>query len=221
MPYRLALLLIAAGPLLPTGPAQAEAPAHGRLRLTAVAQPASDPRAYLQAARVAVQRNRLDVAQDSLERAETRLLEVAATPAQAPPFVQRAVAEIGTARQSLQVCDRGSATRAINDALLALEPPAAAGAVPRSAATNEPIDLPAPARSPPPVLAAILPPPPPEMLYRQLPGHWQLEGARSVWVEPERKPSPVELRPVVPGTRVWNGDRWVFDPPHFVRDYGR
>ena len=79
----------------------------------------------------------------------------------------------------------------------------------------------------PPVVASPLPPPtsvvvaPPEVLTPPvtralLPGHWQLDGARYVWVPPETRLRPVQLRPLVLGENVWKDGRWVYVPTHYV-----
>jgi hypothetical protein len=48
-----------------------------------------------------------------------------------------------------------------------------------------------------------------------MPGHWQLEGARYLWVPPETVPRPVEYRPFIGGRYVWRGGEWVWVPAHW------
>ena len=90
------------------------------------------------------------------------------------------------------------------------------------AACAQPIPLtPAPIMttplSPPiPIVAApavVLPPPVTKAL---LPGHWQLEGARYVWVPPETRLRPVQLRPLLLGENVWKDGKWVYVPTHYA-----
>ena len=80
----------------------------------------------------------------------------------------------------------------------------------------------------PPVVARPLPPPsqvvtevpvivlPPPVTKALLPGHWQLEGARYVWVQPETRLRPVQLRPLLLGENVWKDGKWVYVPTHYA-----
>lgn len=72
------------------------------------------------------------------------------------------------------------------------------------------------AASPPPSPPLTMPIPPPAVLYRLEAGHWQLQGARSVWVEPQSIPQRVSVEPLVPSRQVWIGDRWILVPEHFA-----
>jgi len=96
-----------------------------------------------------------------------------------------------------------------------------AGAGPRLAAAqpNEP--------HPTAVMSAPLPvaPTPPSVVQPMvtsalLPGHWQLEGARYVWVPPDKEPRPVVYRPLIEGRYVydWGAGSWVWNPLHFGGD---
>lgn len=60
------------------------------------------------------------------------------------------------------------------------------------------------------------PPPPPPVTYALVPGHWQLQGARYVWIPPDRVPRLVVDRVLVPNHYVWRGGRWVFVPQHYA-----
>ena len=77
------------------------------------------------------------------------------------------------------------------------------------AAWAQPISL-----TPAPIVATPIPPPipvvtapavvlPPPVTEALLPGHWQLEGARYVWVPPETRLRPVQLRPLLLVENVW------------------
>ncbi len=78
-----------------------------------------DPRrAFLEAARRALEAGRIEEAREAIERAETRLLNAPAAPVQASsPERQDAVLAIGEARRALAAHDRQGAIRAIDDAL--------------------------------------------------------------------------------------------------------
>ena len=103
------------------------------------------------------------------------------------PDDRRAMLDIGVARQALAAGDRAGTLRAIDDAL----------AAPYLVARRAP-PLPATAS---PVADVTLPPPdPPPVTYALLPGHWQLEGARYVWMPPETALRRVEARPLVEGS---------------------
>lgn len=180
------------------------------------------PSAYLLEARSAVQAGRYMRADDALGKAETRLLnDAAVAPDRTPPFVHQAIGDIYSARLSAAHRQRMPAVRAINAALLALEPQPVALVPPPPPIA--PIELlpqvtiaTAPRAAPPAVVIAASPPPPPAVLYRLEPGHWQLHGAESVWIEPQTMLQPVSVRPIVPARQVWTGDKWVFVPEHFA-----
>jgi len=128
--------------------------------------------------------------------AMTRLLDraVGLNSAQEPDD-RRAVFDIGVARQALAAGDRPGTLRAIDDAL------AAPYMVARRA-------QPLPA-TPSPVVDVTLPPPSqPSVTYALLPGHWQLEGARYIWVPPETALRRVEARPLIEGRYVWRDGEW-------------
>jgi len=161
------------------------------------------PYAFLEAARAAIERGQTGEAQENLERAETRLLDRAVgTNSAQEPDDRRAVLDIGLARQALAAGDRAGTLRAIDDAL----------AAPHLVARRTP----PPPAIPSPVANATLPPPgPPPLTYALLPGHWQLEGARYVWVPPETKLRQVEARPLIEGRYVWSDGEWNWTPTHY------
>ena len=80
----------------------------------------------------------------------------------------------------------------------------------------------------PPIVARPLPPPsqvvaevpvielPPPVTKALLSGHWQLEGARYVWVPPETHLRPIQLRPLLLGENVWKDGKWVYVPTHYA-----
>jgi len=161
------------------------------------------PHAFLKAAQSAADRGQTGKAQEALERAETRLLDraVGMNSAQEPDD-RRAVLDIGVARQELAAGDRPGTLRAIDDAL------AASYLVARRA--------PPMSATPSPVADVTLPPPsPPSVTYALLPGHWQLQGARFVWVPPETALRRVEARPLVEGRYVWRDGEWHWVPAHY------
>ncbi len=82
---------------------------------------------------------------------------------------------------------------------------------------SAPVSPPAPVGSAP---ALVRPPPAPPATYALLPGHWQLRGARSVWVPPETRLRRVETRPFVPGRYVWRDGRWIWVPSHYANSAG-
>ena len=189
---------IGARSLAPDGPSSAIAP---RLPLPPV--PENDPpRAFLEAARSAVDRRQTREAQEALERAETRLLDraVGMNSAQEADD-RRVVLDIGVARQALAAGDRPGTLRAIDDALAA--PYLVARHAPPLAATPSPVADVTPQ-----------PPGPPSVTYALLPGHWQLEGARYVWVPPETALRRVEAWPLVEGRYVWHDGAWHWVPAH-------
>lgn len=202
-----------------------------RLRGPSVGTDAA-PRAYLDSARKAVERGQFGEAREALERAETRLLDSTVVLASAvEPDTQRAVHDVGVARHDLTVRDRQGAIRAIDDALLILElspksPPAPipTDVIQPTPLQGAPISL-APADvsgaplSPAPV-AVVTPPPSPSVTYALLPGHWQLKGARYVWIPPETTPRVVVARRLVPNQSVWEDGRWVYVPSHYATEKG-
>jgi hypothetical protein len=165
----------------------------------------SPPIVFLEAARTALNGGRTGETQEALERAEARLLSRAVDPADAAtPDTQREVNDIGAARRALAVRDRSGAARAINDAILAANQPAA---------PYRPTPV---ALAPSAVVVAPPPPPvPPLLTYTLLPGHWQLHGATYVWVPPETRLRRVEDRPFVQGRYVWRDGSWVWMPGHY------
>ena len=44
----------------------------------------------------------------------------------------------------------------------------------------------------------------------------KLEGARYVWVPPETRLRPVQLRPLLLGENVWKDGKWVYVPTHYA-----
>ena len=157
------------------------------------------PRAFLEAARRALEAGRIEEAREALERAEPRLLNgPAASMMQASsPERQDAVLAIGEARRALAAHDRQGAIRAIDDAL-------AAALAPR-------VTTP----SPPPVAPTQPVPDQPIVTYALLPGHWQLQGAQYVWVPPESVPRPVAYWRFVQGRYVWRGGNWIWLPAYY------
>jgi len=196
-------------PLLPSTGAPAangQQPYTGSAIATGLTSPTlptdAPPTAFLEAARTALQGGRVREAQEMLERAETRLVDRPIGPAQVnPPDSTLAVLDIGVARRALTMHDRSGAIRAIDDALAAS--PLAARPMPPVPVASAPAAIPAPA------------PPVPAVTYALLPGHWQLDGARYVWVPPETSGRRVEDRPFVQGRYVWRGGAWTWVPSHF------
>ena len=139
------------------------------------------PRAFLFAARVAVQRGHTGEAQEALERAETRLLD-GSTPAAvgAIPDRRQAVYAVSAARNALATGDRPAALAAIDNALAATDavPPRLAMAAPSTTAATLPL------AQPQPVITRAL-----------QAGHWTLHGARYVWTPPETTLRRVHSRP--------------------------
>jgi len=173
-------------------------------RLPLPSLPENDPpHAFLQAARSAVERGQTGEAREALERAETRLLDRPVAMSSARETAgRRAVLDIGVARQALAAGDRAGTLQAIDDALAAPSPEAR--------------HAPPLAVTPSPVADVTLPPPdPPSVTYALLPGHWQLEGARYVWVPPETALRRVEARPLVEGRYVWRDGEWHWAPAHY------
>jgi len=192
--------------------------------------PNASPATFLLSARSAVERNRLGEAQEALERAETRLLGQSVVPAATSAQDQEtAVLDIGVARRALAARDRARALLAIDDALRLLETaPPPPEASPQTVAGG-PMPLwppvePAPPSQPAPSLpppSALTPAPaaasaPPSVTYARVPGHWQLDGARYVWIPPDRFLRRVVNLATVPPQYVCRDGRWVFVPQHYV-----
>jgi len=196
-------------PLLPPTGAPAgngQQPYTGSAIATGPASPTlptdAPPGVFLEAARTALRDGRPGEAQEALERAETRLVDRPIAPAQVnAPDSTLAVLDVGVARRALAMHDRSGAIRAIDDALAAS--PLAARPMPPVPVASAPAAIPAPA------------PPVPAVTYALLPGHWQLDGARYVWVPPETSRRRVEDRPFVQGRYVWRGGAWTWVPSHF------
>jgi hypothetical protein len=187
-----------------TAPPKDTAPSDTRaasaLPLLGPSLPADEPRrAFLEAARRALEAGRIEEAREALERAETRLLNAPTAPVQASsPERQDAVLAIGEARRALAAHDRQGAIRAIDDALAA-------------ATLGARVTTP----SPPPVAPTQPAPDQPSVTYALLPGHWQLQGAQYVWVPPEIDPRPVAYWRFVQGRYVWRGGEWVWAPANY------
>lgn len=193
--------------------------AHYPRPLSIATSDGSGPVAYLLDARSAISASQYVRASEALGRAETRLLNDATiSPSQTPPYLQRALADVAAARATALRHQPTPTVRAINDALLALEPKALSQTA--EITLPDPITL-LPVAKPPLLRSSpstLLPPipPAPAILYRLDPGHWQLHGATSVWIEPQSVPQPVSTLPVVASREVWNGDKWVVVPEHFA-----
>ena len=161
------------------------------------------PRAFLQAARDALARGHTGEAQEALERAESRLLDRSVEAVRArSPDTARAVLDIGVARQALAARDRIGAGHAINDAILAATLSAPVSGV------APPVVAPAPLPSDQRLM--------PTTTYALLPGHWQLDGARWVWISPDSVPRPVQARSLVEAEYVWRDGRWTWVPAHYA-----
>ena len=193
-------------------------PRHARYPLpqSVATSDGSGPVVYLLDARSAVSASQFARASEALGRAETRLLNDAAiSPNRTPPYLQRALTDVAAARATATRHEPTPTVRAINDALLALEPRAPSQSA--EIRTSEPIGLLPVTSSLPLRSSPVIPTPPaPTILYRLDPGHWQLHGAASVWVDPQSVPQPVSTLPVVAAREVWNGDKWVVVPEHFA-----
>ena len=165
------------------------------------------PAAFLERARSSLEAHRIAVAREALERAQRRLLDDRATalPSRSGA-VDRALLDVGVARRALAAGDRARCLYAIDDALAALT--VAALVEPSTSAAW----LPA---APVPVPPTLPPPPPPVSTFVLLPGHWQLEGARYVWVKGDDVLRPVVPRPFVQGHYAWHDRAWVWVPGHY------
>ena len=180
---------------------------------TPLLPPGDTPRLYLLAARSAVERSRSTVALESLERAETRLLDRSTpAPQAALPNVELTVLDIAVARRFVAARDRTGALRAIDDALTRVS-----GSEPMEVAEIAPGPMPsqAPTLLSPAAPVAALPTPVPVETYRLLPGHWALHGSTYDWVPPETVLRRVEARTVVEGRYGWVDDVWTWIPRHF------
>lgn len=190
--------------------------------------------AYLVSARDAVEQRHPGEAEEALERAETRLLGgPLVSVASAAPNVQRAMLDIRAARRALAIGDSQGSLRAIDDALLVVRSISGPGptqihATGPASSAGVPVRLAPPAigitplaTAPPVALPSSPKPlPPSTVTYALLPGHWQLKGARFVWVPPETTPRLVATRRLVPNESVWEGGRWVFVPSHYASGPG-
>ena len=176
--------------------------------------PSGDPpRAFLFAARDAVERGLTGEAQEALERAETRLLDgTLPAAASATPDRQQAVLAIGAARDALARRDRQAAVVAIDGALAATDP-----SRPRVALAVAPaVGVPAFPSSPsqPEVQSQVQPEP--VITRALLPGHWAPHGARYVWIPPETTLRRVQSAGLVPGSYVWRDGAYVWVPTHYA-----
>ena len=161
------------------------------------------PVVFLQAARAALAGGRTGEAQEAMERVEARMLNraVDATRA-ASPDSDRAVLDVGAARQALAAHDRPGAARAIDDAIGAVSSP-----LPAAPIASAPVVVASPPSPPPPE--------PPPVTRALLPGHWQLRGANYVWMPPETTLRRVEERLYVQGRYAWRSGAWVWLPAHY------
>ena len=192
------------GPSIMTVPPRNTAPSDTRsataLRLPGPPFPFGEsPRAFLEAARQALEAGRIGQAQEAVERAETALLNGSGAPVTTnSPDTQHAILAIGAARRELAAHDRQGANRAIDDAL------AATTLAARVASPSPPPEAPPQSGPAQPIVTCGL-----------LPGHWQLQGAQYVWVSPETVPRPVAYWRFVQGRYVWGGGEWVWVPAHY------
>ena len=69
-----------------------------------------------------------------------------------------------------------------------------------------------------PMAGVALPSPGPPVTHVLLPGHWQLEGARYLWVPPETTLRRVQPSSFVEGRYVWHGGDWHWVPAHLDDD---
>jgi len=183
-------------PALPNNAAPSDTRPPTAHPLPALSLPSDEPpRAFLEAARRALEAGRMGEAREALERAETWLLNGPAAPAQGSSPERQ---DIGEGRRALAAYNRQGAVRAIDDAL---------AAVTLTARVTTP--------SPPPVAPTQPAPDQPVVTYALLPGHWQLQGAQYVWVPPETVPRPVAYWRLVQGRYVWRGGNWVWVPAHY------
>jgi hypothetical protein len=142
---------------------------------------------FLQAARRALAARRMGEAQEALERAETRLLQSSAgLPHTSSSDGEHTLRDIAAARSAAAARDRQGALRAIDDALT-------------------PVTRPASAPDPGWLPVAPVPSAPAQAMYTSavLPGRWQLEGARYVWIPSVTSPflTLTQPRKIVPNAR--------------------
>ena len=189
-------------------PADARSAVAPALPVPAVALSAP-PLSFLEAARRALAGARTGEAQEALERAETRLLDGTAQPGLAAPSMVPALATTRAARQALAVHDRAGAAREIDAAIDALGASAAAAAFP------PPVAAPTPLQPAAPMVVAAIPPGPPPVTKALLPGRWELQGAKYVWVTPDTDLRRVDERPWQQGRYVWGDRAWVWVPAHY------
>ena len=175
--------------------------------------PSGDPpRAFLFAARVAVQRGHTGEAQEALERAETRLLDrTLPASAAAIPDRQQAIYAVSAACNALAKRDRPAALAAIDSALAATDAVLPRLAVAAPTTTPPALHLALPQPLPPPVEVQ----PQPVITRALLAGHWTLHGARYAWTPPETRLRTVRSAGVVPGTYVWRDGAYVWVPAHY------
>ena len=176
------------------------------------------PLVYLELARTAASRAKDRETAEALERAETRLLgERCQVSTGRASDARRAVLDIGVARRSLAAHDRAGAVRAIDDAIVALT--VTAFAEPAQPPSHHPlvtVDVPPDVVTSPP--SPVSPPPAaglPAGTFALLPGRWQLDGYRYVWVPGDEVLRPVEPRSYAQGRYVWQHRAWVWVPGHF------
>jgi hypothetical protein len=183
----------------PTNPAPPDTRSVTASSAPAALVPSSEaPVTILAAARRALQAGRIEEAEDALEQAETRLLNGSAAAVQASSSdIDHAVLAIGAARRALAARAFHGAVRAMDDALAAMT---------LAAGVTTPSPPPAPSAQPASSQAIVT--------YALLPGHWQLQGARYIWVLPETIPRPVAYWRFVEGRYVWRGGEWVWVPAH-------
>ena len=192
------------GPPAMTAPPSNTAPSDTRsapaLRLPGPPFPSGEsPRAFLEAARQALEAGRVGQAQEAVERAETALFNgTGAAVTASSPDIQHAILAIGAVRRELAAQDRQGAIRAIDDAL---------------AATTLAARVASP--SPPPEAPPQSGPAQPIVTYALQAGHWQLQGAQYVWMPPETVPRPVAYWRFVQGRYVWGGGEWIWVPAHY------
>ena len=189
-------------------PADARSAVAPALPVPAVALSAP-PLSFLEAARRALAGARTGEAQEALERAETRLLDGTAQPGLAAPSMVPALATTRAARQALAVHDRAGAAREIDAAIDALGASAAAAAFP------PPVAAPTPLQPAAPMVVAAIPPGPPPVTKALLPGRWELQGAKYVWVPPDTDLRRVDERTWQQGRFVWRDRAWVWVPAHY------
>ena len=113
------------------------------------------------------------------------------------------------ARLALAVHDRAGAAREIDAAIAALSASATAAVV-----FPPPVAAPAPRQPAEPVVVAVIPPGPPPVTKALLPGRWELQGAKYVWMPPDTDLRQVDERAWQQGRYVWRDRAWVWVPAH-------